>query len=59
MTTTTDLPLSRPGSPPASVFHGGLLSSHGKAEATTNDGLFDNDQPNSPSEIIGFLKPHL
>lgn len=36
-----------------------LLSPLGKVEATTNDGLFDNDLPNSPSEIIGFLKPHL
>ena len=36
-----------------------LLSSRGKVEATTNDGLFDNSLPNSPSEIIGFLKPHL
>jgi thiol:disulfide interchange protein len=36
-----------------------LLSPLGKAEATTNDGLFDNNRPNSPSEISGFLKPHL
>lgn len=36
-----------------------LLSALGKVEATTNDGLFDNDLPNSPSEVIGFLKPHL
>ena len=36
-----------------------LLSPLGKAEATTNDGLFDNALPNTPSEIIGFLKPHL
>ncbi len=36
-----------------------LLSPLGKVEATTNDGLFDNDRPNSPSEIIGFLKPHV
>lgn len=36
-----------------------LLSPLGKTEATTNNGLFDNTLPNSPSEIIGFLKPHL
>jgi thiol:disulfide interchange protein len=36
-----------------------LLSPLGRVEATTDDGLFDNDLPNSPSEIIGFLQPHL
>ncbi|MEU9133878.1 thioredoxin family protein [Kitasatospora sp. NPDC048540] len=36
-----------------------LLSPQGTVEATTNDGLFDNDRPNSAAEIIGFLKPHL
>ncbi|GAA2789286.1 hypothetical protein GCM10010441_13020 [Kitasatospora paracochleata] len=36
-----------------------LLSAQGDLVANTDDGLFDNDQPNSPSVIIGFLKPHL
>lgn len=36
-----------------------LLSPQGKVDATTNNGLFDNSLPNSPSEIIGFLKPYL
>jgi thiol-disulfide isomerase/thioredoxin len=36
-----------------------LLAPQGNVVANTNDGLFDNDLPNSPSVIIGFLKPHL
>ncbi|WP_180290703.1 thioredoxin domain-containing protein [Streptomyces sp. TLI_171] len=36
-----------------------VLAPDGTVRATTNDGLFVNDDPITSTQIVGFLKPHL